>query len=82
MVGAVMIKWMFYLQLSMQSLPIATKFVSLNSDHGKVYSIQHYVINNKTDRHHITEILLKMALNTIIVNPYKLKNNKWARQTN
>jgi hypothetical protein len=46
---------------------------------GKVYSIQHYVTcdrsvvssgtlvssTNKTDCHHITEILLKVALNTI-----------------
>jgi hypothetical protein len=40
---------------------------------GEVYSIQHYVIKfvsdststNKTDRHDITEILLKVALNTI-----------------
>jgi len=53
--------------------------LSLNPDHGKVYSIQHYVIyklaagvwfspvssTNKTDRHDITEILLKVALNTI-----------------
>ena len=29
----------------MQSLPINTKVVSLNPDHGEVYSIQHYVIN-------------------------------------
>ena len=56
--------------------------VSSNLVHGKVYSIQHYVIKfvslrqvcdlspdtpvsstNKTDRHDITEILLKVALN-------------------
>jgi len=29
----------------MQSLPITTKVVSLNPAHGKVYLIQHYVIN-------------------------------------
>ena len=52
--------------------------MSLNPAQGEVYSIQHYVIQwlatcrwyplvssiNKTDRHNITEILLKVALNT------------------
>ena len=33
------------LQLSMQSVPIATKVVSSNPVHGEVYSIQNYVIN-------------------------------------
>jgi len=32
------------LQLSVQSVPITTKAVSLNRAHGEVYSIQHYVI--------------------------------------
>jgi len=32
------------LQLSVQSVPITTKAVSLNPAHGEVYSIQHYVI--------------------------------------
>ena len=57
------------------------KNVSSNPVHGEVYSIQHHVKNiatgrwfspgppvaliNKTDRHDITEILLKVALNTI-----------------
>jgi hypothetical protein len=27
-----------------QSVPITTKVVNLNSDHGEVYSIQHYVL--------------------------------------
>jgi hypothetical protein len=65
-----------------QSVPITTKVVSSNPIHGKVYSIQHYVIKFasdlwqvggflqfpspiKTDRHDITEIFLKVALNTI-----------------
>jgi hypothetical protein len=49
--------------------------VSLNIAHGEVYSIQHYVIKfvsgrwfslgYYSDRHNITEILLKVALNTI-----------------
>jgi hypothetical protein len=79
-----------------QSRPI-TKIVSLNPVHGKVYSIQHYVMMfvddlrqvggflwvlwshtlSKIDRHDITEILLKVVLNTI--NQTKLINNcsKW-----
>jgi hypothetical protein len=64
-----------------ESVRIITKIVSSNSVHGEVYSIQHYVIQfvsdcdrsvvfsvssiNKTDRQDITEILLKVALNTI-----------------
>ena len=48
--------------------------VNLNPVNGMVYSIQHYVIGqwfysvsstNKTYHHDITEILLKVALNTI-----------------
>jgi hypothetical protein len=77
----VMIIWWLDLQLPMQSVPITTKIVSSNPIHGEVYSIQNYVIkfvsdllqvcgffrvlNNKTDCHDITEILLKVALNTI-----------------
>jgi hypothetical protein len=69
----------------MQSVPIATKVVSLNPTHSEVYSIQHYYMiefvsdlwqigdflstlvssTNKTDRHNITEMLLKVMLNTI-----------------
>jgi hypothetical protein len=53
-----------------------------------VYSIQYYVISlsvtcdrsvvsstNKTDRHDITEILLKVALNTITLNLRYIINN-------
>jgi hypothetical protein len=50
----------------MQSVPITTKVVSLNPAHDDVYWIQHYVITFVSDRHNITEILLKVALNTII----------------
>jgi hypothetical protein len=48
--GAVMvvIAW-FELQLPMQSVPITTKFLSLNPAHGKVYSIQYYVIKFVSD---------------------------------
>jgi len=37
------------LQLPLQSMPITTNVVSLNSDHGEVYSIQHYVIKFVND---------------------------------
>jgi hypothetical protein len=40
-------------------VPITTDVVSSNLDQREVYNI------NKTDRHDITEILLKVALNTI-----------------
>jgi len=75
------------LQLPEQSVPITTNGVSSNSAHGEVYSIQHYVIKlvsdlrqvggfltNKTDGHDMTDILLKVALNTItlILNMYYL----------
>jgi hypothetical protein len=57
--------------------------VSSNPTHGKVYLIQHYVIKNvsdfslgihissanKSDHHDITEIMLKVALNTITLTP-------------
>jgi 1-acyl-sn-glycerol-3-phosphate acyltransferase len=60
---------------------ITTKVVSLNPADGQVYSIQDYVIKFvsgflrvlwfpppiKTDHHDITKILLKVALNTIIL---------------
>jgi hypothetical protein len=55
-----------------------TKVVSSNPSYSEVYLIQHYVIKivwfslgtmisstNKTDCHHITELLLKVALITI-----------------
>ena len=67
------------LQLPTQSVPITAKVMSLNPTHGDVYSIKHHVIKfvcgflwelpvsstNKTVCHDITEILLKVALNTI-----------------
>ena len=64
----------------MQSVPVTTRVVGSSPVHGEVYSIQHYVIKfvsvwfspgalvsstGKTDRHNITEILLKVTLNTI-----------------
>jgi hypothetical protein len=73
------------LRLLIQSVPIPTKVVSCNPTHGEVYSIQHYVIKfvsvtcgrtvvsstNKTDRHDITEILLKVPLITITLTHQK-----------
>jgi len=69
------------LQLPVQSVPFSTKVVSLNPVHGEVYSIQYYVImfvwfttgrwfspvssTNKAYCHDITEVLLKVVLNTI-----------------
>ena len=61
------------------------KYVNGNTVYCEVYSIQHYVIkyvgdfrqvgtpvSNKTDCHDITEILLKVALNTIKPNQTNL----------
>ena len=57
----------------MQSVPITTNVVSSNCVHGKVYSIQHYVIKFVSDLRQvggflwvlqfndITEIVLKVA---------------------
>jgi len=45
-----------------QTVPIITNVLSSNTVHGEVYWIQHYVIND------ITEILLKVELNTININ--------------
>ena len=42
--GAVMVVIVWWLHLSMQSLPITTKVVNSNQVHGELYSIQHYVI--------------------------------------
>jgi hypothetical protein len=44
-----------------QSVPIINTVVSSNPVHGTRYNIK----NNKTDLYDITEILLKVALNTI-----------------
>ena len=45
----VMIVWDLDLQPTMHSVPISTKVVSSNPAHGKVYSIQHYVIEIVSD---------------------------------
>jgi hypothetical protein len=73
------IVWYLDLQLPVQSVHITTDIVSLNLDQGKVYNIMWLSLSvtcdrsmvfsrsstNKTDCHDITEILLKVALNTI-----------------
>ena len=52
---------------TIQSVPITTNIVSLNPARGEVYSIQHYVIKfvNKSNLSDISDILLKVAFNTI-----------------
>jgi hypothetical protein len=63
-----------------QSVPITTKVVGLIPANGEVYTIQHWVIKFVSDLqqvsvfsrysgflHEITEILLKVALNNIIL---------------
>jgi hypothetical protein len=51
----------------MQSVPITTKVEISNPAQGEVYLIQHYVATNKIDRQDITEILLKVVLNILIL---------------
>jgi len=45
----VVIVWYLDLQLPVQSVPITTKVVSSNPVHGKVYSMQHYVMKFVSD---------------------------------
>jgi hypothetical protein len=83
--GAVVVVWQLYLQLS---VPITTEVGSSNPAHGEVCSIQNYVSlsvtcnmsmvfsTSKTDCHDITEILLKMALNTTTIT-HNLSKWKW-----
>ena len=52
-IGAIVIVCKFNLQLPVQSVPITTKVVSLNPVHGKVYSIQHYVIMFVSNLRHV-----------------------------
>jgi hypothetical protein len=49
-----MFVWYYDLQLPVQSVPITTKIVSLNPVHGKVYSMQHYVIKFVSDLQQIS----------------------------
>jgi hypothetical protein len=71
------------LQQPVQSEPIISNVVSSNPAHDRVYSIQHFKIKFVSDlrqvggflhqyNYNVTEILLKVALNTI-----KQTNNKY-----
>ena len=51
------IVWQLDLQLPMQSVPTTKKVVISNPAHGKVYSIQHYVIKFVSDLWHISGFL-------------------------
>jgi hypothetical protein len=44
-----MIAWWLDLELHLPSVPITTKVVGSNPAHGKVYSIQHYLIQFASD---------------------------------
>ena len=70
----------------MESVPITTNIVCWNlTQSGEVYSIQYNVIKFVSDRqlaggffwvcHNITEILLKVALNTITLIPILFSSN-------
>jgi hypothetical protein len=53
----IVIIWYLDLQLHVHLVPITTKFVSLNPAHGKVYSIQHYVIKFVSDMRQVDGFL-------------------------
>ena len=71
--GVIVIVWQLDLQLlylyAISAYNITTKVVSSNPTNGEVYSIQHYVMvfseYSGFLHHDATEILLKLALNTI-----------------
>jgi hypothetical protein len=58
----VLIVWLLDLQLPVQSVPITTNIVSLNPVHGKVYSIQHYVIKFVNDLRQVDGFLQVLRL--------------------
>jgi hypothetical protein len=49
-----------------QTLPIATNVVSLNSAHGKVYSMQNYVINFASDIRQVGGVLQVLLFPTLM----------------
>jgi hypothetical protein len=62
------------LQLPVQSVPITTKVVSSNPVHGKVYSIQHYVIKFISDLQQISGFLWACtAFNVLYRNHYNIQ---------
>ena len=72
LVVVVVIGWQLDLQLPVQSVPITTKAVSL--------SVTPVSSTNKTDRYDTTEILLKVALNTITLTPTIYCLRDWVLQ--
>ena len=48
-----------------QTVPIATNVVSLNSAHGKVYSMQNYVINFASDIRQVGGVLQVLLFPTL-----------------
>ena len=64
LIGAVMAVIVLDLQLSMQSVLITTKVVSLNPTHGEVHWIQHYVIKFVSDLQHVCGILVSSTNKT------------------
>ena len=60
-----MVVWLLDLQLPLQSVPITTKVVNLNPAHGKMYSIQPYMIKFVSDLRQVDEFLhLKLTATT------------------
>ena len=53
----IMIVWKLDSQLPVQSASITTKVVSLNTTHGEVQSIRHYVIKFVSDLRQVSEFL-------------------------
>jgi hypothetical protein len=53
----IVIVWKLDSQLPVQSASITTKVVSLNTTHGEVQSIRHYVIKFVSDLRQVSEFL-------------------------
>jgi hypothetical protein len=63
----------FNLQLPVQSVPITTKVVSLNPVHGKVYSIQHYVIMFVSNLRHVSGFVNGEVVGCVLLPKNKIK---------
>ena len=53
----IVIVWKLDSQLPVQSASITTKVVSLNTTHGEVQSIRHYVVKFVSDLRQVSEFL-------------------------
>ena len=62
----------------MHSVPITTEVVSSRSVQSRCTPVSY---NNKTERHDITEILLKVALNTMTLTQYLILHLKIEQTT-